>query len=187
MLRFPCPSCNAPLWAPEALAGRPSHCYHCRQPLTVPAPPRPMLRRLLAFWFLGIVLAALVLVLVLVLQKRASPPAPGPGKGPAAEKHRHDMTLNAYIGLAPEEPKVFTLKCVLDDYYNYEFEGGREQFYSFRMRDRLGEAIHGYAEKNTPLGRRLISILGDGFEHVITLEVRRGENARHVEILRIFG
>jgi len=61
MLRFPCPSCAAPLSAPEEAAGRATHCTTCRQPVTVPALPRPVSASLGA-WVVLIIAAALTLV-----------------------------------------------------------------------------------------------------------------------------
>lgn len=131
------------------------------------------------------VLALLTSLLLIGCDKAAEDKSPTKSKVPVLGTRQHDMELRAFIGLAPPGPKVFTLKCAIADSYIGDFCDARETHYSIHMRDRYGTAIWGYVEKDSPLGRRLASLLSDGAGHVITVAVRRTKTAREVEVLRI--
>jgi hypothetical protein len=87
-----------------------------------------------------------------------------------------DMPLKTYRALMPREPKTFTLECEISDYYNWGYRDARPTHYSVRMISRrpggFFELLHGYAAKDSPLGRRLFEVLKDGKRHVLTVRVQ---------------
>ena len=69
-------------------------------------------------------------------------------------------------------PVRFRAWAKLDSFYNFEFAGNQDTFWSITIMDSAGETIgYGYAMKNAPVGDQLFKALRDGAEHRVVLDL----------------
>jgi len=72
----------------------------------------------------------------------------------------------------PTTPVKFRALAKLDSYYNYEFRGADDIYWSIKIEDSGGETIgHGYAMKNKPYGDQLFKVVRDGAVHHVVLDL----------------
>jgi hypothetical protein len=78
----------------------------------------------------------------------------------------------------------------LSDVYLDEYKGTQDKIFSVRLRDADGAAIHGYIEKDTPIGKVFSNVLKDGKPHQVALEIgysRRNQDPEAATILTLYG
>ena len=116
------------------------------------------------------------------------PRATGEAAPLASPVRRHEMPLATYLATRPPEPKLFSLRCQISSYYNYNYSNCKDTHYSINMRDTEShEILHGYAPKDSEAGRKLFAALEDGREHVLALRLQFGPANRSVRHLDIVG
>lgn len=83
------------------------------------------------------------------------------------------VPLATFLVAAPKEPTAFRVKAKLATYYNHDFRGGDDLYYSITLReDQPPSRVHGYILKGSADGKRLYQLLQDGKERPITLELQ---------------
>ena len=89
----------------------------------------------------------------------------------------------------PTEPKTLRVTCALGDYYNYQFFGEQDTFYSISLDapsvDNL--SLYAYVRRDTEDGKKMFEKLKDGDSHKMTIKARyldygyRGSNTLLIE------
>jgi hypothetical protein len=82
--------------------------------------------------------------------------------------------LKSFVALGTPASGRFRLKAKLSSYYNYDFRSAQPTHVSVELSESDPYAtVHGYARRDSDLGRHLTELLADGKEHDVTVEVER--------------
>jgi hypothetical protein len=87
-------------------------------------------------------------------------------------------------------PAKFRFYAELSDVYLDEYKGTQDKIFSVRLRDADGGTIHGYIEKDTPIGKLFSNVLKDGKPHRVALEIgysRRNQDPEAATILTLYA
>ncbi len=97
----------------------------------------------------------------------------------------------AYVNTHPESPLEFRVLCTLALDYEYPFSD-RDKYVSVSLAHPLSDdsaILYGYAERDSPLGKRLIELLEDDYEVGLILKLQfplsTGRAGRAVQILQL--
>jgi hypothetical protein len=135
----------------------------------------------LAIW---IPLASILLVTVMfvVLIKTGAFPT-----SPVTRKpFRDSMAWNTYQATMPKGPHQFLLTCKLSKWFFHGPEEWKTTHYSISMGKGVAVGAYAYVARDSDLGKQLFSIMQDGQDHLIALEVHyEGADSNHVKILKV--
>jgi len=79
----------------------------------------------------------------------------------------------AFKAQRPTTAKTVRVVASLDDYYNYQFSGMNDKYYSVDLEtEEKSLDINGYVEKKSKNGNQIFNILKDGNSHKLTLKIK---------------
>jgi hypothetical protein len=79
----------------------------------------------------------------------------------------------AFKAQRPTTAKTVRVVASLDDYYNYQFSGMNDKYYSVELENGEGSlGIHGYVEKESGSGEKIFNIIKDGDSHKLMLKIK---------------
>ena len=85
----------------------------------------------------------------------------------------NEQTLIAFKSNFPKSEGQFRLIAQLDDYYNYEFRGAEQNFYSVSLIENGNSGrINGYISRRTDAGQRFFDLLKDGRYHNVIVKIQ---------------
>lgn len=82
------------------------------------------------------------------------------------------IPVRTYLAMPPAETVIARVSAELDNYYNYYFKDRRAEYQSVALKPFDGRILNGYVERGTPTCEKILTILGDGNSHRITIEIQ---------------